>query len=82
MTVIAAHTLNHGNHVMARTSDISFNVPKTIYEQYIRLVSLVMTNDFITDIREARSIFLTIHLIRRPFMVPLTGRSLVLSNRQ
>ena len=49
MAVIVAQTMNHGNHVMARTSDIPFHVLETTYEQYLRLASLVMANDCITN---------------------------------
>lgn len=35
MAVIVAQAMNHGNHVMARTSDIPFHVLETTYEQYL-----------------------------------------------
>ena len=41
MAVIVAQAMNHGNHVMARTSDIPFHVLETTYEQYLRLASLL-----------------------------------------
>lgn len=57
MAVIVAQAMNHGNHVMARTSDIPFHVLETTYEQYLRLASLLMANDCITDAIEALPIF-------------------------
>ncbi len=57
MEVIVAQAMNHGNHVMARTSDIPFHVLETTYEQYLRLASLVTANDCITDAIEALPIF-------------------------
>ena len=57
MAVIVAQAMNHGNHVMARTSDIPFHVLETTYEQYLRLASLVTANDCITDAIEALPIF-------------------------
>lgn len=49
--------MNHGNHVMARTSDIPLHVLETTYEQYLRLASLVTANDCITDAIGALPIF-------------------------
>ncbi|CAD5742338.1 transposase [Escherichia coli] len=49
MAVIVAQAMNHGHHVMARTSDIPFHVLETTYEQYLRLASLLTANDRITD---------------------------------
>lgn len=57
MAVIVAQGMNHGNHVMARTSDIPFHVLENTYEQYLRLASLVTANDCITDAIEALPIF-------------------------
>ena len=57
IAVIVAQAMNHGNHVMARTSDIPFHVLETMYEQYLRLASLVTANDCITDAIEALPIF-------------------------
>jgi hypothetical protein len=34
MAVILAQAMNHGNHVMARTSDIPYHVLETTYQQY------------------------------------------------
>lgn len=57
MAVIVAQAMNHGNHVMARTSDIPFHVLETMYEQYLRLASLLTANDCITDAIEALPVF-------------------------
>ncbi len=57
MAVIVAQAMNHGNHVMARTSDIPFHVLESTYEQYLRFASLVAANDCITNAIEALPIF-------------------------
>ena len=57
MAVIVAQAMNHGNHVMARTSDIPFHVLETTYEQYLRLSSLLTANDCITNAIEALPVF-------------------------
>ncbi|EMQ2878835.1 Tn3 family transposase [Vibrio navarrensis] len=57
MAVIVAQAMNHGNHVMARTSDIPFHVLETTYEQYLRQASLVSANDCITDAIASLPIF-------------------------
>jgi len=57
MAVIVAQAMIHGNHVMARTSDIPFHVLETTYEQYLCLASLVTANDCITDAIEALPVF-------------------------
>ncbi|GIU51713.1 hypothetical protein TUM4438_42300 [Shewanella sairae] len=57
MAVIVAQAMNHGNHVMARTSDIPFHVLETTYEQYLRQASLGSANDSITDAIALLSIF-------------------------
>jgi TnpA family transposase len=57
MAVIVAQAMNHGNHVMARTSDIPFHVLETTYEQYLRLASLLTANDCITDAIEVLPVF-------------------------
>lgn len=41
MAVIVAQAMNHGNHVMARTSDIPFHMLETTYEQYLRLAPML-----------------------------------------
>ena len=35
MAVIIAQAMNHGNHVMARTSDIPYHVLESTYQQYL-----------------------------------------------
>lgn len=57
MAVIVAQAMNHGHHVMARTSDIPFHVLETTYEQYLRLASLLTANDCITDTLKELPIF-------------------------
>jgi TnpA family transposase len=49
MAVIFAQAMNHGNFVMSRTSDISYRVLETTYEQYLRLASLQAANDKISN---------------------------------
>lgn len=57
MAVIVAQAMNHGHHMMARTSDIPFHVLETTYEQYLRLASLLTANDCITDTLKELPIF-------------------------
>lgn len=57
MAIIVAQAVNHGNHVMVRTSDIPFHVLETTYEQYLRLASLLTANDRITDTLKELPIF-------------------------
>ncbi|HBT8055359.1 TPA: transposase, partial [Klebsiella pneumoniae] len=40
MAVIIAQAMNHGNHVMARTSDIPYHVLDSGYQQYLRQATL------------------------------------------
>jgi TnpA family transposase len=49
MAVIIAQAMNHGNLVMARTSDIPYHVLETTYQQYLRQASLQAANDKISD---------------------------------
>lgn len=49
--------MNHGNHIMARTSDIPYHVLESTYEQYLRQASLLAANDCITDAIEKLSVF-------------------------
>jgi TnpA family transposase len=49
MAVIIAQAMNHGNLVMARTSDIPYHVLETTYQQYLRQASLQSANDRISD---------------------------------
>lgn len=45
MAAIIAQAMNHGNLVMARTSDIPYHVLETTYLQYLRQASLQAAND-------------------------------------
>lgn len=49
MAVIIAQTMNHGNLVMARTSDIPYHVLEATYQQYLRQASLQAANDQISN---------------------------------
>ena len=49
MAVIIAQAMNHGNQVMARTSDIPYHVLETTYQQYLRQGSLLSANDRISN---------------------------------
>ena len=57
MAVIIAQAMNHGNHVMARTSDIPYHVLETTYQQYLRQASLYAANDRISNAIAALPIF-------------------------
>ncbi len=47
--VILAQAMNHGNLVMARTSDVPYHVLETTYRQYLRQASLQAANDRISN---------------------------------
>ncbi|WP_018312612.1 Tn3 family transposase, partial [Cupriavidus sp. UYPR2.512] len=49
MAVIIAQAMNHGNHVMARTSDIPYHVLESTYQQYLRQATLLSANDRISN---------------------------------
>ena len=49
MAVIIAQAMNHGNWVMARTSDIPYHVLEATYQQYLRQASLQAANDRISN---------------------------------
>ncbi len=49
MAVIIAQAMNHGNLIMARTSDIPYHVLEATYQQYLRQASLQATNDQISN---------------------------------
>jgi TnpA family transposase len=49
MAVILAQAMNHGNLVMAQTSDIPYHVLEAAYQQYLRLASLQAANDRISN---------------------------------
>jgi len=57
MAVIIAQAMNHGNQVMARTSDIPYHVLETNYQQYMRQASLHTANDCISNALAALPIF-------------------------
>ena len=57
MAVIIAQAMNHGNQVMARTSDIPYHVLETTYQQYLRQASLQTANDRISNAIAALPIF-------------------------
>src|SRR4051812_36295623 len=44
MAVIIAQAMNHGNLVMARTSDMPYHVLEAAYQQYLRQASLQAAN--------------------------------------
>jgi hypothetical protein len=48
MAVIIAQAMNHGNVVMARTSDIPYHILEATYQQYLRQASLQAANDRIS----------------------------------
>ncbi|UDI81674.1 transposase Tn3 family protein [Xanthomonas citri pv. mangiferaeindicae] len=49
MAVIIAQAMNHGNQVMARTSDIPYHVLESTYQQYLRHATLHTANDCISN---------------------------------
>jgi len=57
MAIIIAQAMNHGNQVMARTSDIPYYVLETTYQQYLRQASLQAANDRISNAIAALPIF-------------------------
>ena len=57
MAVIIAQAMNHGNHVMAKTSDIPYHMLETTYQQYLRQASLQAANDRISNAIAALPIF-------------------------
>ena len=57
MAVIIAQAMNHGHHVMARTSDIPYHVLESTAQQYLRQASLVAANDRISNAIAALPIF-------------------------
>lgn len=57
MAVIIAQAMNHGNQVMARTSDIPYHVLESNYQQYLRQASLHAANDYISIAIAALPIF-------------------------
>jgi len=57
MAGIIAQAMNHGNQVMARTSDIPYHVLESTYQQYLRQASLHAANDCISNAIAALPIF-------------------------
>jgi TnpA family transposase len=57
MAVIIAQAMNHGNLVMARTSDISYHVLESAYQQCLRHATLHAANDGISNAIAALPIF-------------------------
>jgi len=57
MAVITAQAMNHGNQVMARTSDIPYHVLESTYQQYLRQAMLHAANDRISNAIAALAIF-------------------------
>ncbi len=57
MAVIIAQAMNHGNQVMARTSDIPYHVLESTYQQYLRQATLHVANDCISNAIAALPIF-------------------------
>jgi TnpA family transposase len=57
MAVIIAQAMNHGNFVMAKTSDIAYHLLETTYQQYLRQASLQAANDRISNGIAALPIF-------------------------
>lgn len=55
--VIIAQAMNHGNQVMARTSDIPYHVLESAYQQYLRHATLHAANDCISNAIAALPIF-------------------------
>ncbi|MCP9269730.1 Tn3 family transposase [Xenorhabdus sp. XENO-1] len=57
MAVIIAQAMNHGNQVMARTSDIPYHILESTYQQYLRQATLQAANDCISNAIAALPIF-------------------------
>ncbi|OSH74187.1 Tn3 family transposase, partial (plasmid) [Klebsiella pneumoniae] len=57
MAVIIAQAMNHGNQVMARTSDIPYHVLESAYQQSLRQATLHVANDCISNAIAALPIF-------------------------
>jgi TnpA family transposase len=57
MAVIIAQAMNHGNLLMAQTSDIPYHALETMYQQYLRPSSLQEANDRISNAIAALPIF-------------------------
>lgn len=57
MAVVMAQAMNHGNLIMARTSDIPYHVLESTYQQYLRQATLLSANDRISNAIAALPIF-------------------------
>ena len=57
MAVIIAQAMNHGNLLMAKTSDIPYHVLEATYQQYLRQASLQAANDLISNAIASLPIF-------------------------
>jgi TnpA family transposase len=57
IAAIAAQAMNHGNLVMAKTSDIQYHTLETTYQQYLRQASLIEANDRISNAIASLAIF-------------------------
>jgi len=57
MAVIIAQAMNHGNQIMARTSDIPYHILESTYQQYLRQSTLHVANDCISNAISALPIF-------------------------
>lgn len=57
MAVIIAQAMNHGNLVIAKTSDIPYHVLEATHQQYLRQASLQAANDRISNAIAALPIF-------------------------
>ncbi len=57
MAVIIAQAMNHGNLVIAKTSDIPYHVLETTYQQYLRQASLQAANDQVSNAIASLPIF-------------------------
>ncbi len=57
MAVVIAQAMNHGNLVIAKTSDMAYHELETTYQQYLRQASLQAANDQISNGIAALPIF-------------------------
>jgi hypothetical protein len=81
MAVIIAQAMNHGNQVMARTSDIPYHVLESTYQQYLRHATLHAANDGISNAIAALPSSLTTRSTSMCCTVPSMVRNSVSSAR-
>jgi len=81
MAVVIAQAMNHGNLVVAKTSDMACHVPETTYQQYLRQGSLRAPNDRISNGIAALPSFRITHSISTGSMAASTARSLAWNGR-